>query len=69
MNFEQWKAAAAAKLEDEYGIDAGSIPEEVWRRFFVTNHAPRDAAERVAVLFTEGPLRWPANGQQSGKLR
>jgi hypothetical protein len=55
MNFEQWKAAAAAKLEDEYGIDAGSIPEEVWFRFYVTNHAPRDAAERVAVLFTESP--------------
>jgi hypothetical protein len=26
MNFEQWKAAAAAELEDEYGIDAGSNP-------------------------------------------
>jgi hypothetical protein len=52
MNFEHWKAAAAAELEDEYGIDAGSIPEEIWRRFYVTNHAPRDAAKRVAVLFT-----------------
>jgi hypothetical protein len=59
MNFEQWKAATAAKLEDEYGIDAGCIPEEVWRRFYVTNQAPHDAAERVAALLTEGPPGGP----------
>jgi hypothetical protein len=60
MNFEEWKAAAAAKLQDEYGIDARPVPEEVWCRFYVTNHAPRDAAERVAVLFS---LQRPARTQ------
>jgi len=36
MDFDQWKAAAAAKLGDKYGIDARHIPEEVWCQFYAT---------------------------------
>ena len=64
MNFEQWKAAAADKLEDEFGIDARHIPDEVWCQFYATNHAPRDAAERVAMLFVKGPLRRSARTER-----
>jgi hypothetical protein len=50
MDFEQWKTAAAAKLERIYEIDPARIPVKVWRQLYVQNHAPRDAADRVDVL-------------------
>jgi hypothetical protein len=54
MEFESWKAAAAALLADQYGIDPAEIAETVWRRLYVTNHAPREAANVAADIYRKG---------------
>ena len=51
MDFEKWKAAASAALREIHGTDPLLIPEKVWHRLYVTNHSPRDAAERAAVIY------------------
>ena len=51
MEFEEWRAAAAALLADDYGIDPAQIAETVWNRLYVTNHSPRDAAQVAAAIY------------------
>ena len=45
MDFIAWKARAAAELARRHGIAATSIPERIWKRLYLGNHAPTRAAE------------------------
>jgi hypothetical protein len=56
MDFETWKAAASVALREMHGTDPMLIPEKVWHRLYVTNHSPREAAERAAMIY-ENTLR------------
>jgi hypothetical protein len=51
MNFENWRAAAAAELERLHGIDAAYVDESVWQGLYVQNYSPRAAADRAEVLY------------------
>jgi hypothetical protein len=51
MDFESWRAAAAAELGRVHGIDATSVAERVWRNLYVKNYSPRAAADRAEVLY------------------
>ena len=51
MDYEQWKARAAAELERRFGIEANKIPERIWQRLYTGNYFPREAAERARRYF------------------
>jgi hypothetical protein len=44
-----WQAQAAAALEREHGIKAGSIPSRVWKHAFVRGLTPEQAAKDAAI--------------------
>jgi hypothetical protein len=47
MYYTSWRARAAAELMRLYGVDADSIPEEVWKQLYVLNYTVREAVARA----------------------
>jgi hypothetical protein len=48
-DFRDWKDRAAAELERVHGVKASTIPERVWKKLYVQNMMPPEAAEQAAV--------------------
>lgn len=48
-DYAAWKAKAAAALECETEVNAGAIPERLWRHHYIQNLSPEQAAEQAAV--------------------
>jgi hypothetical protein len=44
-----WKEAAAVELDRQHGVRAGVIPERLWRRLYIENMPPQEAAKQAAA--------------------
>src|SRR5262249_35164346 len=47
--YADWQTMAAAVLEREHSIKAGSIPARVWKHAYVQGLSPEDAAKQAAI--------------------
>ena len=41
-----WKGVSAVELDRQHGVKAGVITERLWRKFYIQNMTPRDAADQ-----------------------
>jgi hypothetical protein len=48
-DYRDWKDRAAAELERVHGVKASTTPECVWKKLYVQNMTPQEAAEQAAV--------------------
>jgi hypothetical protein len=48
-DYRDWKDRAAAELERVHGVKASTIPERVWKKLYMQNMTPQEAAEQAAV--------------------
>jgi hypothetical protein len=48
-DYRDWQDRAAAELERVHGVKASTIPERVWKKLYVQNMTPQEAAEQAAV--------------------
>jgi hypothetical protein len=48
-DYRDWKDRAAAKLERVHGVKASTIPERIWKKLYMQNMTPQEAAEQAAV--------------------
>ena len=49
VDYAAWKAKAAAAFERAHEVNAAVIPERLWRRHYIQNLSPEQAAEQAAV--------------------
>jgi hypothetical protein len=49
VEYRAWKVRALADLTNRHDVQAGIIPERLWRRFYTQGRSPREAADQAAV--------------------
>jgi hypothetical protein len=49
VEYRAWKVRAVADLANRHDVQAGIIPERLWRRFYIQGRSPREAADQAAV--------------------